>query len=928
MAVCAVNINIIKEKFTREVLHNVHSRCSREALHIVTVRKSDGRHFHHSRDQIDCEMLTSQEISNLFTVKRRQKQVKRILFEGAPGVGKTTLSLFLLEDWVNGRAFQQFELVLFFPLRQMKSCSVSNQLKEALAQVLSEESVCMSLSHYLTKIDRGNVLIIADGWNELDEAERHSGALLYEVLFGDLLNHLSVIVTSRPSASKSLGVPWKAVDSFMIVHGFSKEGIEKYILSEFTDDSEKAHCFLEVMSRNQALQSMCTVPMNCAIACHLYRSIGMNKLQVTTMTELYKEYILNMLALLCDDNPFILTFDTLPFDMQKLWWNLCEIAFSTIKKSSLVFSQEELVDNYSLLLNEAILGFNLLQSLECSKKTKCFQFLHVTFQEFLAALFIANKMSATQQHEVYSLYGHSSRFGLVWRFFFGLCSPKSLDAIKSKILSTGIPALDLCHLAFEIKDDHEAFSSQLVKKICKNPTLIATTAYDYAAVVHTIGHIQNCSDISLNVSNCVFAQTNLSMLADALADKCEKFQLKNLILSGNKLSDNDVAHFFSKVANVLQPIEMLNLHDNEIGENGMKSITKALTKLRSLQLSHNPLGVSGIHALESAIMSGTLSDIQEFKLQGSFTKDKNTNDELLQNILKAISVYCDELQLFDISENCIGKQGAIALVKCLSQKSLQLQVNKTTLDNEGFEAFFNTCEGMCSFESLEMKDNGINSKGVQCLVDKVSSGMLLQGEIHLDENPLGMEAVLSIGQLLSSTYCLISTLSLTNCHLNKNIGLNVSNTAKDLQKQLFELSRNNGLHQLELDCNNFTEDGIQILTGFMYLCPYLRFLSSSCCQLTSDDLNALLTRLSKKNICNELTTWCLEDCNIDDKGVKHLIKYVPLIFPDLIDIHLHGNPVSASMRSKLKEMLHSMKFDHVIEVEADGNQPQSIQLQG
>ena len=60
-----------------------------------------------------------------------------------------------------------------------------------------------------------------------------------------------------------------------------------------------------------------------------------------------------------------------------------------------------------------------------------------------------------------------------------------------------------------------------------------------------------------------------------------------------------------------------------------------------------------------------------------------------------------------------------------------------------------------------MKSNhNISSEGLQYLVDKVSSGMLLKGEIHLDKNPLGMEDVFNIGQLLSNTYCLISSLSL------------------------------------------------------------------------------------------------------------------------------------------------------------------------
>jgi Ran GTPase-activating protein (RanGAP) involved in mRNA processing and transport len=921
----------LKEAYKWFLLKSYLSHHHLEALCILVARRptsSSCSIFLQSRRQnlMNSEMLVMESRKGLepFAMQKRKKRVKRIFIKGVPGIGKSTLCLFFIDEWLNGKAFGEFEIVLFFPLRRLKPHSempvVSNYelLHDALTQIqIYKVPLCSSLFHYLMKYDGEGVLIIADGWDELNEKERHPGGLPYELLFGGLLSHASVIVTSRPVAT---GIPLEVIDKCIEILGFNKETIKKYVQSEFTDNPQKGHRLMKEMESNPTLKCMCTIPLNCAIACHLHRSAGLEELHINTKTKLYNEYVLTLIHVLDDRSAGFL---------QKVWSNLCELAFSSTKNNLLVFSQKEV--SSVCPWNEAILSFKLLHSFECGTEETKYQFLHLTLQEYLAALHMTNKMSALEQNDTYKLYGGCSRFEQVWEFFLGLRSlstsdSESFDAIKSSIISTEISTLTLkdCHLAFEA-DDMD-FSNQLMNKGF-NPTFITPTAYDYATVLHGISYIQDCSDMSLDVSSCILDQTDLSMLAEALA-KIVKCEIKNLALSGNKLSDKDIVHIFSKASS---KVEKLNLHDNQVGENGVKFIAKAIPELKSLQLSHNPLGISGIHALGSAIISGALTDIRELELQGSMTEDRNTNDELLQELLEIISDRCNEIQLLDISENCISKRSTKSLAKILSLKPLRLLVNETTLGNEGFEAFINamSCEGEYNIESLEMKSNHINSKGIQFLVEKVSSGMLLKGGIHLDENPLGMEAVLSIGQLLSNTHCLLSDLSLTDCQLSENISHDTSITANYVYRHLLQISQYSGLSQLKLDCNNFTEDSLQILTGFIHLCPYLKFLSSRCCQLTSVDLNALLTKLFEEKVhAEKLTTWCLANCNIGNDGVRDLIKYVPLIFPNLTDIHLDGNPVSAEVKSKLKETLSdNVKIKekgnvHYDRVEADGGQPQ------
>ena len=53
---------------------------------------------------------------DLFKVESGERPVKKILVEGDAGIGKTTLSIAISEDWVIEKLFQRFELLLLLPL--------------------------------------------------------------------------------------------------------------------------------------------------------------------------------------------------------------------------------------------------------------------------------------------------------------------------------------------------------------------------------------------------------------------------------------------------------------------------------------------------------------------------------------------------------------------------------------------------------------------------------------------------------------------------------------------------------------------------------------------------------------------------------------------------------------------------------------------
>ena len=117
------------------------------------------------------------------------------------------------------------------------------------------------------------------------------------------------------------------------------------------------------------------------------------------------------------------------------------------------------------------LSFGLLQAADYILETGCetfFHFLHLTFQEYLAALHLA-KMSSKEQLMIFQ-YHYSKELTLsatVCRFFFGIYfSPtRKISTIgigfsqilmciaNESVLSIGFETLLLCHCAYEAQSD-------------------------------------------------------------------------------------------------------------------------------------------------------------------------------------------------------------------------------------------------------------------------------------------------------------------------------------------------------------------------------------------------------------------------------------------------------------------------------------------
>ena len=829
--------------------------------------------------------------ADLFTVKDGRKIVRKVLVEGDAGIGKTTLCTSIAEDWANDKLFQQFELLLLLPLRERKVNEVSSVL-DLLELFHSRHTLCCSVYDYLEEVEGDKVLIVADGWDELNVTERHEGSFLCKLLFGKILPFASVMLTSRYFASASLhDLP--NIDRFAEVRGFSTENIKEFILSEFAGDRERADSLLEQLERNPLVESVCSIPLSCAIVCHLWRTL--KDALPATMTELYTKIVFNIVLRnvkktfpeYADIILSLSNFNALPDDLQQSWQSLCEFSFQTMDQ--IVFTREELVKFLPHGL-EKILCFGLLQSTQSILDVGLgvsFSFLHLTFQEYLAAFYLAQQPVGVQ-FQIFHQFAMSKRFDVTWRFFSGIISKMSKDeGILDKlfmILEAKYDPWTICHCLFEAGCSNVSRVANNFNWMCSfHPPL---TAHDCSALIHIINHMEE-GFLQIIFRDCGLRDEQIIALGQALSNKQGKLQIGGLDLSGNRITDNGMAAIFdNKSVTAFQLLQSLNLGANEIGPIGVNCILTLIQSTDSiltvLSLAHNPIQLSGLEALLNAMYGSLFINLKALSLRGSLNDSADVNATLLTSLAECLSGYCPQLEKLDISENNLGVPGARALNTVLSLLA------------------HDQCK-LKDFYHLIVTDVMFCCNALTALANCLEEEKLIRKAIHIDlsDNPIGLDGVAAVRRIIGSNQVCI--LQLARCQLTESISF-----APLIISSSYDAIPSLALKQLDLDENNFTGDGICVLANLMHLCPAMSELSCSLCKITSGDLSRLISVLKSSMVFSNLGMWNLDGNVIDDGGVSILIEHLSLLFPNMAFLRLQDNLVSVQTEMKLSKMIEQV----------------------
>ena len=880
-------------------------------LQLVEAKKKEGfraglpQHGAHN----DKVKRTSILHGDLFKVEEGKKPVRKLIVEGNAGIGKTTLCTMLTEEWANGKIFTQFDCVLLLPLRE-RSVSTATTLPQLFKLLHSSERIRTSVIEELEEREGEGVLIIADGWDELDQENRSDSSFLYTFLFGNIFPFLSILLTSRPSASADLhDLP--TVDRLVEVVGFNEENVKQYIDLEFEECPEKAFSLIEQLENNPVIHSVCSVPLNCAIICYLWHTFESGL--PTTLTELYTHIVLNIIFRnIRKTNPVtslitLESFDDISAANQKMFWSTCAFAYNCLSEDQLVFPERKVVSTLPQVLDSSD-KFLCLGLLQCARSLLpvgqglSFHFVHLTIQEFLAALHLVT-LPNEEKLKVFYVHAESDRFAMVWRFVFGLGCKKE-TSYSRKVVCLNDEVVDqfftiiskdndyeditnqkqknrrlmLCHCSMESSDDSVCSkSAKLINgKFEEDYSSIAHTPQDCVAVFHVLRQTLFCSGVILNLYHCGLNEKLLKDLADIVSSAGSNLQVKKLSISGNKLTDKGIADLLCRASASLSSLESLSFSFTQ-RSSGMDIIPLSLSHcLTELYVSYSPLGVSGIQCLEAVIQAGTFVDLKRFSLPNTLTNDADINGALLATLLPSIASHCPHLKYLGLSENNLSVPGASAAGELITNSRSELELN--------------------------LSDTFINANAVAALFPPARhSDSCCLSDLSLSKNPIGYDGLLAIFRMLRSRSCSsLTNLTLRDIDLTTPVttvyqyhNINVLNLGPSFESRLTGLDLHN---------DNFSGDKVLILAECVRVCTSLTNLYCSNCSLTSSEVTALLDHLKHSGVSHRnLELWYLSDNSIDDEGVNALIESIPKLFPSLVNVFLNGNPVSDEVERRMQE---------------------------
>ena len=170
---------------------------------------------------------TKLEIENILEYKRGKKlKGKKVLVEGAPGIGKTMLALHLCRLWAENELLSEYNIVLLVPLRRFSAEDAKSLKVKSLLEMYSGEQC----AEEIVQSGGEKVLIILEGWDELPPELRNEFTLFSDIINGMKLPKASVIITSRPTLASEL---YYLVDRRVEVLGFEQQQITSFVCQCF-----------------------------------------------------------------------------------------------------------------------------------------------------------------------------------------------------------------------------------------------------------------------------------------------------------------------------------------------------------------------------------------------------------------------------------------------------------------------------------------------------------------------------------------------------------------------------------------------------------------------------------------------------------------------------------------------------------------------
>ncbi|XP_062389061.1 NACHT, LRR and PYD domains-containing protein 12-like [Sardina pilchardus] len=749
----------------------------------------------------------------------QKKHIRTVMTKGVAGIGKTVSVQKFILDWTDGVANHDVDFM--FPL-SFRELNLVRGAQYSLHRLL------LDFHPELKELNDGEgykdcqVVFIFDGLDEsrltldleqnseLSDLKETSSVdvLMTSLIQGTLLPSALIWITSRPAAASQISEQF--IDQVTEVRGFNDPQKEEYFRKRIRDESQ-ANRIISHIQTSRSLHIMCHIPVFCWIAATVLQQT-LEKKNIKdipkTLTEMFIHFLLIQTTRKDQKYQSGSEKDTkkLLESQRIILLKLAELAFKNLENGNLMFYEEDLRE-CGIDVSEASVYCGMCteifktETVESQKK-KVYCFVHLSVQEFLAAVFVFHSYLEGNHTALESLFSDEHRNELNPSMLYSFQSvlrlkPQDnlhvlLKSAVDKALESQNGHLDLFLrflMGISLERNHRLLQGLLCNTHNSSHSIKETCQY-----MKKLNREGLSPERCINLFHCLFEMND-----DSMHKEIQTFlsSPKNIKQKLSPAHCSALAHMLLMSEDVLDEIELKKYNTLDEGRRRLLPAVRCCRKARlaecklsgkscgivaavlqspnsliELDLSHNDLGDSGVQRLSKGLSS------PHCKLQTLRLSKCGISDEGYVCLALALMLNPTCVKVLDVNNNHPGE-------------SAQNQLSATLEDPHR------------KVEALQLADCKLTDKSCEIVTSVLQSpNSLLQ--LDLNYNDLGDSGVQILSKGLSSLNCKIHTLRLSDCLITeKGCGFLASALT----------SNPSHLKELDLSYNHHGESGLKLLSA-------------------------------------------------------------------------------------------------------------------